>query len=65
MKIVVVLMLVAILFSLFTALRGVLKRGGSQDKAVKALTLRVALSISLFVLLMVGFYFGLIPTTGL
>ncbi|MBB5018194.1 hypothetical protein HNQ59_001479 [Chitinivorax tropicus] len=65
MKIVAVLMLIAILISLFTALRGLMKRTGPADRAVKALTLRVALSISLFLLLMLGYYFGIIPRTGL
>jgi hypothetical protein len=32
---------------------------------VKALTVRVGLSITLFVLLMLGYYFGLIPKSGM
>jgi hypothetical protein len=32
---------------------------------VRALTIRVALSISLFLLLMAGLYFGVIPQKGL
>jgi len=35
-------------------------RSGSK-RAVKALALRVALSIALFMFLMAGFHFGLIP----
>ena len=35
-------------------------RSGS-DRAVKALALRVALSVALFIFLMAGYYFGLIP----
>jgi len=31
---------------------------------VKALTVRVALSVTLFLLLMVGYYFGIIPQRG-
>jgi hypothetical protein len=34
-------------------------------RTVKALTVRVALSVTLFVLLMLGYYFGLIPQEGL
>jgi hypothetical protein len=37
------------------------KDGGRVTRTARALTVRVALSISLFVLLMTGFYFGLIP----
>ena len=35
------------------------------DRTVKALTVRVVLSITLFALLMLGFYFGIIPKQGL
>jgi hypothetical protein len=35
-------------------------RGDSQ-RAVKALALRVGLSVGLFVLLMVAYYFGFVP----
>jgi hypothetical protein len=31
---------------------------------VKALTVRVALSVTLFLLLMAGYYFGIIPQRG-
>lgn len=65
MKIIVILVIAAILISLFTALRGLLKPGAASEKTVRALTLRVGLSISLFLLLMAGYYFGLIPRSGL
>ena len=38
---------------------------GNSKRMVKALTIRVALSVSLFLLLMAGFYFGLIGRNGL
>jgi hypothetical protein len=38
---------------------------GKSDRTVKALTVRVALSVTLFLLLMLGHYFGLIPKSGL
>lgn len=60
MKIVVILFLVFIVASLGSALYYVVKDRGHSDRAVKALTVRVALSVVLFALLMLGFYFGLI-----
>jgi hypothetical protein len=35
---------------------------GTTERTAKALTLRVALSVALFLLLMLGFHFGLITT---
>lgn len=60
-KIIVVVMLVAIVASLFSALVFMYKDQGRDKRTVKALTARIVLSISLFVLLMAAFYFGLIP----
>ena len=62
MKIVVLLFIVLILGSLFSALFFLIKDKGQSERAVKALTIRVALSITLFVLLMLGFHFGIIST---
>ncbi|KPK40649.1 MAG: hypothetical protein AMJ69_01480 [Gammaproteobacteria bacterium SG8_47] len=59
-KILVVGVLVLILVSLGSALFGVVKDHGQGQRAVKALTVRVALSVGLFVLLMVGYGLGLI-----
>ena len=60
MKIVVILLFVAILASL--GWRCFLVTDGGQTKrSVKALALRVGLSLTLFLLLMAGYYFGLIP----
>jgi hypothetical protein len=41
------------------------KDKGDSRRMVKALTWRVALSVSLFLLLMAGFYFGVIDKSGL
>lgn len=49
-----------ILFSLFSALYYLLKDRGRSTRTVKALTVRVVLSITLFVLLLLGFHFGFI-----
>lgn len=65
MKILVVLFLVIILASLGSALYYLIRDRGASERTVKALTVRIALSIVLFVLLMAGYYSGLIPPGGL
>lgn len=62
MKIIVLLFVAFILASLFSALYFMVKDKGRSDRMVKALTVRVALSVVLFALLMLGFYSGLIST---
>ena len=62
MKIIVLLFVVFILGSLFSALYLLIKDKGRSERMVKALTVRVVLSIVLFVLLMLGFRFGFITT---
>lgn len=65
MRIVALLFIVFILASLASALYYLIKDKGQSDRAVKMLTLRVALSLILFLLLMGGYYFGLVPQGGL
>jgi len=65
MRIVVIIMLVLIVGSLGSALWFLIRDKGSSERTVKALTVRVSLSIGLFLLLMAGYYFGIIPRTGL
>lgn len=60
-KLFVVLVLLAIVGSLFSGLFYLYKDRGSGTRTVRALTLRIGLSISLFVLLLVSYRFGLIP----
>ena len=60
MRIVVLVFVALILFSLFSALYYMFKDKGRSTRTVKALTIRVALSITLFVLLLLSFKFGLI-----
>lgn len=60
MRIVVFIFIALILYSLFSAMYYVIKDKGQSDRAVKALTWRVVLSIALFALLMLSFHFGLI-----
>lgn len=60
MKILVILFLAFIVASLGSALYYLIKDRGKGERMVKALTIRVVLSVVLFVMLMLGYYFGLI-----
>lgn len=64
MKFVIIAFLVAIVGSLGSALFYLMRDKGGSDRTVKALTIRVALSLTLFLLLMLGYYFGFIPKSG-
>jgi hypothetical protein len=59
-KLIILLMLVGVIGSLFSGLFFLYRDQGTGDRTVKALTLRISLSIALFVLLMLGYRFGLI-----
>ena len=61
MKWFVIAVLVLILGSLGSALFYLVRDKGGTDRTVKALTLRVGLSLALFLLLMASHYFGLLP----
>lgn len=65
MRIVALLFIVFILGSLASALYYLIKDKGQSDRAVKMLTIRVGLSLALFVMLMAGYYFGIVPQSGL
>ncbi|MEQ1593360.1 MAG: twin transmembrane helix small protein [Thiobacillaceae bacterium] len=65
MKLIALLFIFFILVSLGSALYYLLKDQGKSDRVVKALTVRVALSMVLFLSLMASYYFGWIPQTGL
>ena len=64
-KIVVILMLVLVFASLFSALVFLYRDKGRGTRTAKALTWRIGLSITLFVMLMAGYYFGIISPRGL
>ena len=49
---------VLIVASLFSALFFIYRDKGNSTRALKALALRVGLSVALFVFLMLGYYFG-------
>ena len=57
-KIAVVLVLIVILGSLFSALFFLNKDKSGSDRTVKALTMRIGLSIALFIALIIAAYFG-------
>jgi hypothetical protein len=58
-KILIIIMLLLIAGSLFSALYYLMK-GDTSERTVKALTWRISLSLALFLLLMLGFYTGII-----
>ena len=57
----IILLLVLIVGSLFSALTFLYKDQGQGERTAKALTIRISLSLLLFALLMLGYYFGVIP----
>ncbi|KAA3628417.1 MAG: twin transmembrane helix small protein [Proteobacteria bacterium] len=61
-KIPLFILLGLIVFSLAEAMFFLARDDGSRDKTrmVRALTVRITLSLMLFVLLMAGYYFGLV-----
>jgi len=60
-RIIVIAFLLIILGSLASALIFLVKDKGQSERTVKALTVRISLSLLLFLLLMAGFYFGILP----
>ncbi|HMK14883.1 MAG TPA: twin transmembrane helix small protein [Burkholderiales bacterium] len=64
-RVIVFLFIAVILFSLGSALYYLIKDKGQSERTVKALTVRITFSIVLFLILMLGFYFGLISPQGL
>jgi hypothetical protein len=64
-KILILAVLAAIVFSLGTALFHLSRGKGDPQKMVRALTVRVALSVALFILLMLAWYNGLISPHAL
>jgi len=64
-KILVIIALGGIVFSLGSALFHLSRGKGDPQKMVRALTIRVGLSVALFILLMAAWYFGYITPHGL
>jgi len=61
LKLLVVFILLAIVGSLFSGLWFLYRDRGTGTRTVRALTIRIGLSISLFVLLLISYRFGLVP----
>ena len=59
-KIVIIIIMLLILGALGSGLLFLIRDKGGETRLLKALTLRIALSIFLFLLLLAGFYFGLL-----
>ena len=67
LKMLVILALVFIIFSLFQGMYYLAKDDGKQDRTrvVRSLTVRIVLSFILFSMLLVGYYFGFLQPHGL
>ena len=65
MKFLVVILLLVILASLFSALVFLVRDQGSTNRTVRALTWRIGLSIGLFLLLLLAGWMGWIEPHGL
>ena len=61
MRIVIILFIVAIIGSMGSALFYMVTDRSGGKRMLRALALRVGLSVSLFLILMASYYFGLIP----
>lgn len=64
-KIFIVFLLFVVLVSLGSALYHLVNNKGDSDKLVKSLTWRIGLSVGIFILLIIGQFFGLIQPHGL
>lgn len=65
MRLLALLILLAIIISLGSALRYLVSDDGKTDRVVRMLTWRIGMSVGFFVLLMVAWYFGLIQPHGI
>ncbi len=63
-KIIVVLFLLFIVGSLFSGLFYLVKDKGTSERTVRALTVRISLSVVLFLLLMLAYATGLLQPHG-
>jgi Protein of unknown function (DUF2909) len=63
--VIAVIFFVAILASLGVALFALFRRGDNSQLMLRALTIRVSLSVLFFLLLLFGWYFGLLKPHGL
>jgi len=64
-KIIIVILLLLILLSLGAGMFSLIKDRGDTNRTVKFLTIRIVLSISLFLIIGISFYMGWIQPHGL
>jgi len=64
-KIIIAILMFAILFSLFRSLYFLATEKSDSKKTVKGLSWRIGLSISLFVIIVIGIFLGWIEPHGL
>lgn len=64
-KILIVFVLFLIIVSLAVALRHLLLEGERSPKTAQALTVRIGMSIALFILLLIGYKAGILHPHGL
>jgi hypothetical protein len=65
MRIVIFILVFAVIASLFSGLYFVYKDKGGSNRVVVSLTIRIALSLTIFALLIAAYVFGWIPERGL
>jgi hypothetical protein len=65
MRYLVIAVLLLIVASLGSAVFFMMRDRGKSKRMVKALAIRVGLSVALFLFLMLGYYFGLFPNQHL
>jgi hypothetical protein len=65
MKVVIIILLIAILISLGAGLFFLIEDKGSTKRTVYSLTVRIALSVGLFLLLLIGYFTGALQPHGL
>ena len=65
MRLIILLAFVAIVVSMGFALRGLFRRDNQPSRMVRPLTVRIVLSVAVFVLLLLAWYVGLIEPHGL
>ncbi len=64
MNYIILLFFIFIIYSLGSALYYMMKDGGDSKRMVKALTLRIGISIALFVFIVFSFWMGWIKPAG-
>lgn len=64
-KIIIILFLFIIIGSLFSGLFYLVKDKGTSERTVRALTVRISLSVLLFLLLMIGYATGVLQPHGI